>query len=668
MFMIEELDNILKGFVSKQGKPYSIRITVPDVAPISIDKKFIDPNIKYIPDSLVKFNGSKSVFDIKEASFVHENLGTDFLFLETMNKNVISRLISNKGSSSRFLICDSTCYDLFVKYTRILRRCQRTDTNDSLLLYKSPFDFLSILKLSEVVDLFGRQQKPFLFKRFVASSSKPVFMFNYWLVRAAFPYLKMSDLIVMLWDVKDLDLNGIDESSSKEILTLRLLNHFARTISFIEVGSLNKLLDQTHPMYDNVIILKNDRESNSIQINPFARYPDILLLNLASQVANFIERLKVKLCSISYRSEDPYEQTRALAQLLEANFSSRTVKTDVPNARTAKVLIIDRFFNLSSPFLHADRYGPFCEQEKLVDRVNDGISRPIILTLDDLDERLHLVLLTQTLSSIIEYTINMKPSQSDAKQANIPKINKVLSSYQSINRHLDIVRSIYKCLYDGYLLMNRLETSLISLQTESLQEGASVERLQRISVAINSLIENSGNSLRANDIARLLCILVDVLNKFLAKFKKNQDSKSQQAVIDIKRQILYESSIKSKLKLNYSSGENDMKLEDLIKAIHKFDSSISLPNCYINSDSIQEVLKNFNENKLNAESYKSLDIDKSKGDEEILILIFIGTMTPNELALVKSYEANIKQKGAKQIYIFSSSLADPDEFIKALRL
>lgn len=682
--MINEIEKILDNFVASKKPKNPIRITLPDVRPIDVEDMKLDTKVRYSLDPIISdrkaddLEASKKALGLTRLILSHKYLPTDSLFLSIMDDNVLSRLVRNPeylSPSVRLLICDSQCYNLFAKLNRIVFRSGLLAGCHSNFLHKSPFDIAAVLVLSDVVAIFESQDSPWLFKRLDQKTGRTIYSFNYSLVRQTFPYLKMSDLFVFVGEMKQLDLSKFDPAASREDLTIKLLNQFAHSCTLIDLSSMSKLLVQVHPIYNNVVIM--DQPSSAPDRSPrylYDRLSGAHLISMAEQIVTLAEASKLRMTSICYRAADPFGQTKALSQLISTNLESRTL-TPEKGLYGARVLVIDRFHNIANALSHADRFGPYQEQEKPVGR--DG-SRLKTGTTDQLGELIQLVPLTQVLSTIIKYSLRTKPQESSMRPLNEDqsrfggRVNMAMLSQQSIGRHLDAVQSIYESLNDGYLLVLRLESTIketireVKLQPDSAKTQEMIAlRVQRIFEALNQLMESNSKSIRALDLVRVACILLNCIDKSLTNYAKTAHAEAISILSDIRKQLL-SSEFKRHLK-SICSDSDIWKPEELLKAMSSFNSLLMNLGAEKANEQTEEIIADFVSQKLDSMAYPNLRLSKLDNDGEVLIVVFLGSITPQELGLLKSAGEELgNRREFRDMFIVAAGLAKPDDFMRAL--
>lgn len=701
MFMINEIEKILSSFVTSKKSKNPIRITLPDVNRIDVGQMKFESKLRYPSEPLIsgrQTGASKVKLGVPVISrklIENKNLtNLDKVFLEIMDNSMLPRLISDdhQSSSVKILVCDDQSYNLVMKLKRILSKSDASDSKYSNFLHKSPFNMSAILLLTEMLDLFDRQQKPLLFKRYNPNTGKPLYIFNYDLVRQSFPYLKMSDLYILSKEKAQFDVNTIDPSQSNRIqLTVRLLQQFAHSTNWIELNSIDKLLCQIHPNYDNVIVF-NGVTSTTNQFDKTAtgssqllyRMPNSDMLLMVEQFVHFLDKLKLRPTSISFKAGDSHVQSKTVARLIATNLATRQPKPD-EIWTGARVLVLDRLCSIAGPLFHADKYGAFLEQENLFERVRDDVNLPInLVSSNELDDKLQLTLLSQVLSVIIKFTLDIRPhrgvhgqttpTNDDLARYKASHISSALTSSQSVSRHLDIVKYLYECLYDGYLLILRLESSLIALNDDiaKLQSTDTCEtviaRLERILVALNQLTANGSRSIRSMDLIRLACIIVDLINRFFALLKRGKNTKAAESVTQLKRQLVEVDFRKMLKSIRNASDDKSWSTEDLLKTLNSFDALSSGLDNHNTASQIHADIMEFASGDTDPDLYSSTVLNDTSQVNQAIILLFMCSLTAHELSLIKSLETEIKQqKGAEDVYILMRGIAEPCDFVRALR-
>lgn len=693
MFVLDELDRILQNLAidhKKKRDRNRLRITLPDVTRIVFDHRELDKLVVYSFDVVVDARNKSIKTSDRFMESNQNNLSSDSLFESVIGRMILPRLAEipeRHYPSAKLIICDRYSYNLLMKLKRTtVTNSTRDSPNDmSNFIYKPPNNVTAIFLLRDVVDMIDREQEPILVQR-RDPSGKQTLQFNYSLIRRVFLYLKMSDLIIILRDGGKLDLASFDIKANREQQILQYLSYFARFSCLIEMGAISESIGNPHMIYDNVLISQIVPDTNVASgdsLSSTLRLPLVHLASMARKLILVLDKLSLRLSSISYRKNDPNGQTKLMAQIIS---TSLPTKTRIDH-RLGRLIILDRHYDLQQVFLHADRYGPFLEQERQVRFMkNKDDFKPRSGFVDGLEDRLQLEKLTDVLGVILRYTANLKPKDLRPLNGNgainlaQPKqsLANLMTSSQSIKRHLDIVKVAYKCLSDGYLLTLRLESSLeqLTAQLKDLREPMTNEqqdelvgKLQRVAAAFNQLIKISGKIIRPSDIIRVACVLIDTINLFFHKHTGMVDSKVSSALNDIKKPLLSKGYLKQALKveLDEDDGELKVQLNGIWHKLNAFDL-LSREKCGSKSrESIEQILEGFRAGNLDQDFYPTTKLLDVTTNTACIVLVFLGSLTPNELGKIKALEANVKaQTKYFEILVMAYDLREPEDIMKLL--
>lgn len=704
MFLVREIDKILETVVSlsrdKKRSTKKLHISLADAERINVENLQLATKIRYpfglssnvILGEMFKTTG---LDDLNKLIPRNKQKTTDGLFASLMIPLIVSKLTQTQNNYypySKLIICDRTSYDLLLKLQRALFVPDSSKLRN--IFYKAPFDVTAIFLLDDLIDLLDREGEPVYYLKYEPTLKRYSANYNYPFVRKAIPFLKISDLVIILHDKKNIELGNFDMNSSREHQLIQLFGHFARTSELVELKSITKIIGIPHLSFNNVLKIQPLSDSTESDKNIRLGYSRPSLSHLSSMseiLIQLAERLSLNLVSISYRANDTHNQTKVLTEfVIMALNSSKTSRT--VNDLTARVLVVDRFHDLRGPLLHADKYGAFLDQEKQSKTVSESSLQLRFDTIDELDEKLQLDQLTEVLSSILKYSISLRPKESfNSGQSELLSPTRYsqpsLTTSQSICRHLDRVKAVYKCLCEGYLLIVRLESNLESIAQEircskepltNEEQSLLVDRVQRAVSALKQLIKISGKSIGVYDMMRVACILDDVVNLFLHHLKTGDQSSSNKSVKslnEIKSNFLRSKELKKLLKpILEVNEEESVNSSKLIKSLDSFDK-ISLENCQHTSvTSLEQVVDKFCSSELGEDaSYTTISLTKDLnqrnlgGKKEIIILAFLGSLSFNELSRLKYLGKSIKKKHLiSDIIVLVCDILKPEDFLNAL--
>lgn len=698
MFVLNELDRLLQDIGSAgKSKQNNVKISIPDLEPIDVGRLNLPAklNLPYGPpltfDQIAKNRYQNHPLE-KISSLAIDGQRyptTNSIFLNLMNQFVFSKLAKLPERHypwAKLLLCDRFSYDLLLKHERILSLAANDLRN---FLYRAPFVITAIFELDNIVTLFELSGEPLILIRRDPRTGKSIATYNYAPVKKVFPYLRMSDLVVL---IEDRDL-----LSAKLSRIIHFLAHFARSFQLIELGGLNKIIGLPHPIYNNVLVI---RPKLPDWTDYYAHLPLSYLSFMATQLASIADKLKLRLETVTYRAADPQQQTRVFAHFLSTAVDKK--EHDLLDSRVARVLVMDRFHDLRGTLLHADRFEAFLVQEKsqiklLTATSGNHCERPTLGSVDEqLNTKLHLVRLTEVLGVILRHAMHLKPTAQTVKASkqneqalpnrrrpakftlptttNKYSLSAAMSTSQSIRRNLETVKILYKSLNEGYLILLKLESSLEGIISELRQsekpldetrQVALAERLYRLVSACRQLIKASTKTIDMTDITRLSCLVADAINLF------NVHSRSDK-VVDLvdkaKQSLLSEKDLGLE---NGSRFESYSGASNLFKRYQAFDS-LSVSTCGQRSAlSIDEVIEQMLDNRLSEKSYPTSNLVKepkfNKDARTTIVLTFLGALTASELARIKLIEIQLKKQSQLcDILVLSSALVAPDDFLAAL--
>lgn len=692
MNIIDELDKLLSTFVTSSKKA-TARVSLADIKRIDVDSLNLPIKARYRDH-----DGKQPVADVstKLAKLLPAALGvteadldprscqrsvsTDLLLLNVLNQLVLSKLAKSpvREMSAKLLICDQGSYNALIKMNHILASGLVSTRGTTNLIFKHPFNVTAVLLLSDLLNSFDSHREPIVLRRFEPNLGKEAFAFNYPPIRKVLPYLKMCDLIVLLKDkVSDANKTNILQKFTREKLILEYLAHFARTTQLLNLAPLDEYLGLPHPIYNNVLTITQATSSDDILVGqPYSKLAGSQLMYTAERLVQLADRLCLDLRSVSYRSADPYSQTRAFARFVETSFKSKQTSGHI---RGAKVLILDRFHDIQSPLAHADRYGPFLEQEHTNDdkdselAANNRLGQLIVL--DNLDEQLHLQPLTDVLGTIIRHSAVLKTTTKLANEPKTKPLANAMATSQSARRHLDMVKVIYKRLQEGYLLMIRLESSLLSIGDEirrhdslnvELQQSLA-EKFQRSLYAFRNLIDVSGKTIKTMDLIRLACIIGDLINMFEHATKKAQAPGCHVILNEAKKHLSETKEFIKSVKAENKDRQSELKRQ--IKIIDTF-VAFSKSMCpYRSKLSLTQLIEEFlNVSRPNQSEFQKINLGNSPLNLRVApIVVFLGSLSHEELARVKALEATLRDnKSIDNIYILVCNLAKSEEFLLSM--
>lgn len=685
MFLLDELDKILERIATggKKRDIGKIRISLPDVKGVNIERMQLGTKVDFPlePLSHIKNNhGYRSVEDLKfdTSILAQQSPSLNSLFVTLMNTVALTEIknsLDRQYPSAKLVVCDRSSYNLMIKLRRILTLVKSQNSKSfKNFIYKPPFNVTAIFLLSDLIDLFDRLREPIVIIRQDKSVGK-IANYNYSLIRQTFPFIKMTDLIFLIQNKENLKIGNFDPNGSREEQITQFLAHFARTTRLIELAPVYKMLGDLHLFYDNVSISpSNAFDADQSDTNQLYTKLSLKQLSYLSQhLVHLTKKLRLHLQSISVRNGDPYEQNKVFSQLLIASLPKQEEYSE--DDSLARVIILDRYYDLQETLMHADRYGAFLEQERHDSVLGDQMIKLRMDTVDELDEQLQLNQLTDVLGSILKYSISLKPKKVSNLKRNKLKdthLSSALTTTQSIRRHLDIVRQIYKYLNEGYLIILKLEANLgsVSKSLRTLKEPLSAaeqdqlaHRLQRVFSALKQLIKISGKSIRVVEIVRVSCILVDVINMFmLIHNKRGLYEGSSRVINDIRLSLLDTRNMKKLLKDKIDSEVG------LVEKVRDFDKTSREMCSYKSTLTLEEIIQKFYSQQLDNDAYSTTILsNKPMIGRTSIILVFLGALTHNELSKIKVLETSLKSnKKSSDIFVLTSGLSSPKNFIHSL--
>lgn len=721
--VLDELDKLLERVGLKRKQRQVVKVTLDDIKRIDVDKLDLEKRVQYpaaqihqemlnqIETSLPYLTDSAD-----DGTRGRRRLTTNSLFISLMQSLLLSRLVQlpeRDFASARLMICDRESHEAIMKLQRIasLKSDDRRETNRSFI-YKRPFNLTAILLLQDIVDQFDRVRRPIVKLRRNASGQL-VGTYDYSIIKQIFPYLKMTDLIIVLNDISDLRARVFDPNGDRATQILQFLIHFARTSHLVEMQSITRQIGRQHKLYDNVAILWPQptaaiatNTSNFVMDNIHLRPPRAHLSFLAHRLIVMSQRLNLSLQSISYRSGDPSGLARVFSQIVASDLRPITNSNQWDTGLVpARVLVLDRFFDLQGLVSHSNRYGAFVEQEVQqwygVESVATVGSRSDF-AFDELDERLQAEELTGVLGAILRSTVSLRPQVKPTTTGSLkpfdgaqlsPSSSATMSASQSIRRHLDRVRLIYRRLNEGYLLMLNLEASLESIMNqlrtleaplERSEQEQLVARLRRIEEAFKQLVRLSGQSIKPLDLIRVACILIDVINVFIyihsravAGQQAPSGSGACSTALNVMRtsllsgkelQSLLGSRGKSSGVNNSAKGLNsDGSQKSICKLLSKLSAFDTLSRACVSQRAtlkLEQIIEKFHYNQLDGESYPSLSLSAASElaagrQTKVIVLVILGSLSCDELSRLKVLESELRQVQQLQVASPTSGSTGP---------
>lgn len=702
MFLVKEVDRLLETLANntsdKRKKNAVMRISLPEIEGIELKRLNFAGNVRFPLEPNPSLNYqilnksyryAKLLNLDKRISKDRSYLTSNVLFFNLMKTLVLFRLAqiqANQYPSAKLIICDRIAYNYLMKLQRITSAASSFSSNSDdhqgfeiglkNFIYKPPSNVTAVFLLSDIVDLFDREREPIVVVKTNKTDKKQEAHFNYPLIRRKFPFLKLSDLVVIVHDKSDLQIGGFSLESGREVQIIQILSQFARSSTFIELKFLSRLIGHPHQFYDNVMFIPPQTNSQNTQKNYYTSLPLLHLSSMVERIVYTLRSMNLIMQSICYRLNDPSGQAKAFAQLVATSVSSSS-QVPLADSNYTRVLVLDRFSDLLGTLLHPLTYGAFLEQELHAGEL-DGVGLKLrVDTMSELDEDLQLEKLTDVLNSILKHTLSTTSKESDILKRKIQKSSMksnvtreslltASATSQSVRRHLDIIKVVYKSLSEGYLLILKIESILDKIcdRVRDLKEIPSTdeqrqqaEALQRVVSAFKQLTEmtKTRSSFRSGDLARLACAILEVANIFLIaqnRMKENVDSKATKIVHDIRSFVLRSKSVPKSV-------------------IESFDTT-SKATCSSRSPlSFKKTVEDFYKNKLDADSFPTLRLMKMEAvvPTSILVIVFLGYLTPYELSIMKIFEASLtakRQRTPDSILIMACGLGRPHDFLKLI--
>jgi hypothetical protein len=743
MFVLNELERLLHSASNDQQIDHS-KTKLHDIGRVDVNSLKLFDHVKLQDVDINKeLSDYRDPIDLKPYISNSNYLTLDILFASLMKSLVLSKLAQmpeRPYPAARLMICDHESYKLLLKFHYVLRKICSNQNSHRFFLNRPPFNVSAVMLLSDILALLDRTGRPF------ARIHQQYVSYDYSVIKQIFPYLKITDLVIVLGQIGDLRLQRFSLNASKTQQAIQFLTHFARSTQLIELLPIKTKLGEQHILFDNVSIIETPnftelsipvpppRDQPARQANANEHFePTLLQINfIAHRLQQLIDHLGWQLESVTFRMDDPSGFSKIFSQILHSMYksdpgastsrsSSRKNLSIVP----VRVLVLDRFFDIQNLLKHTDYYGPFLDQESLFS-VGDGLAGLRLNKTDRLDSLMYCVRLDDTLKTILGYSMeNMSSYKRRAENAatgsqRSPLIGQANQSSagttQAIRRHLDIIKSVYESMKEGYLLLLKLEASLrkilddvfcMDLETiETGQHDDIVERVGRVSSVLEQMATLESKSLTAIDKFRVALILIDTINVIL--FIIPPDSQASRMLSEIKMNIMARKEFNGTIELAFD--ERDMsktkqqhhqqqQQNDGIKAgqkrtvnlsdtFERFDA-ISLKNCgYRSTFSLERIIEQFYERKLEPKWFPTLrrrsamhGLVKNVSRNKIIVLV-LGSITHDELTRMKLLETELmtRRGSAKSqakspipdhisadIVIMSSGIIRPDELLRSLQ-
>lgn len=734
MFVLHELENILNSFVSNRVNNRS-KITLADIDRVDVEAFNIESKIRLEPVDIsqtLAATDPRNHRHLNDISWINDNTqlnpSTDLLFAKSIKSLVLDRLVgmpTRAYPSARLLICDSKSHRLLEKFQHL---AGNNSGQQQFLLNRQPYNVTATLLLDDLVDIFDRLGRP-LIKTKRDSAGNQVINYDYTIVKQVFPFLRLSDLAIVLEEIGELRLKTYTLDGKRSHQVLQMLTHFARSNQLIELQSIGKSLGQLHPIYNNVCILKSHLVSVDAAPAPAAspaQTPDVInfsrrfiannhltpqlahLSPIAQRVLQLVSQLGWSLESVTFRVGDPTGFSKIFAHILDSTLkyerNNKPEQVSNTNCSTARLLVLDRYFDMQGLLRHADTYGSFLTQEQR------AMTRTSVILEDELARELRFEKLTNVLGAILKLTSGNNKLDKNK--------NRTISSNQSIRAHLDQISEIYKTLQSGYLLLLKLEAFLESMldkmrnsitsnnnnNNNKLDRRDQLEfsqRFKRIAEAFKQLISLPASSpLQVSDALRFACLLIDAISVHLYL---NPDSPELKSLVDLKSEFVYGEQFRLTLKQIADTRGNDLEKlappgdDDVLRNDSSYSSyvtssrlgdsldvfdAISSERCATRSSlKLEEIMEHFYKRQLDSTSYPSIKFhpqqragasnrlittnnnSATKSNKKIVILM-LGSLTHDELNRMKSLEARLTR--AHDILTLVCDLIRPDEFIRSL--
>lgn len=704
----------------KQPNLHRARVPAKEIGRIDVNKILTFERIRFQEIDITReLSDRHDPFDLKSCISNRKYVTLDTQFARLMKQLVLDRLAQIPERSypaARLMICDHEAYRNLLKLQYVVRRIHPDQALHRFLLQKPPFKMTAIVLLKDIVNLVQKVGRPLALIK-----DNQTVNYDYSIIKQIFPYLRITDLIVVLGEIGSLRLGTFTMNASKDHQIIQFLTHFARSTHLVELLPIKNKIGGQHQLFSNVSIL---RVPNFTEMAPHETTgqtqratsanahlePTLLQLSfIAHRLYELINQLEWHLDTITFRVGDPNGFSKIFAQIvhsIEKTESSGSVSGSATTKRDqtlvpVRVLVLDRFFDFQGLLSHTDRYGPYLEQENSPSN-NDGLCNLRLDEADHLDELLQCTSLTDALRTILEYgtkdiaDVHKNSPQYRAEPQNATRSNQSFKTH-SIRRHLDIVKSVYKSLSEGYLLVLKMESSLAQIMklihkleldvTNEVQMHDIVERIRRVATVLDQLLMLPDKSLTAMDMIRVALMLIDLINIILYLYPRSSASFEQLA--QIKLSLMARSEFSGTLELEEDQRDINFKHKyknepakhrpiNIRDKFEKFDS-LSRANCgHTATASLEEIIEQFYLRKLDLGSYPRLKrpstpptLAKNVSRNKIIVLV-LGSITYDELTRIKSLEATLMQRRRAQdratsdIVIMCSDIIRPDEFITSL--
>lgn len=748
MFVLNELENILQR-VSSDHKRHRAReparITLPQLERVDVNQLRLASKVRMQPLDIDKelldlHNRQREDDDLAQASRGRD-LSTDMLFTSLMRTIILDnlrRLPMRAFPSARLMICDQESYQLLMKFQFLAQNktppvsSGRAERPTNCLIYRQPYDVAAVLQLEEIVEQFSRLDRPFV--KFVkeAGSSKKTAQFDYSVVKQLIPFLKISDLVIVLHQIGDLRLRMFTVDGRRDHQILQSLTHYARSAMLLELRAIDKAIGQHHLVFDNVttflphnnqLFLDSMRtlekqaaelDNTNTKFNYHLVPPLSHLTLIAYRLVRLVQKLEWTLESITFRLGDPNGFTKLFSRIFQSILKCDSNQTSwrpkgesdgSPPIVPVRVLVLDRYFDFQGLLRHSDHYGSFVEQE-LQSSCSDMASTKQLTEIDKLDELLYPEKIEDVLSALLRLNVGSLGASSRAKSLESPG-----SDSQATQKHLMIIKQLYKTMNDGYLLMRKLESSIesmlnmLSCLKAPLGEHEQIElieRIKRLYMAFRKLVSSKSGAIKVSDSIRFACMLIDLINVCIY-LQPSERMRAQ--LLDLKISIVLGKELMAELIALIEARGNDLLTDErrdekgvivaLTERLDEFDR-VSSKNCPHRSLlSLEDIIEQFYKRQLDPKIYPTQKLArvsktptgliKDQSRNKIIVLT-LGSMSYDELHRIKRLESRLakaeKQAPArkspragkqpapgsptKDLLLITCGFIRPDEFVYSL--
>lgn len=677
MFTLTEIDKLLENMVTvgrrKKGR---LRVNLPDIERIDVSglDLRIDGTLRLTSSHYETSRVSRTkMLKIELAPRALRKLSTDIAFAIQVNKMLYPILEVTPERSypaTKLLICDDFSLGVLRKFQKVIcsKSLVRESTEFRNFLYRSPYNVTALLSIKNLSDLLDRTSAPKLVDRLDRSTGKITKQLNYPLIQRDFPYLKLTDSTIILLNRKVFEKTDRNPATNEPRLTIQFLQQFSRSAKVVELAESMNQFGKVHPIYDNVLTFAPGVERASLKLNL-----DILT-NFADQFVRLMTNLRLRVEKLNYRSADQVSSCKLFSQLVASSLDTPVERQRRKDYQSARVIVVDRFVDLQGFLLHSDLYGPYMEQERNEPDDNQQSEFGANLNpMDELDDLLQLCPLNKALSTVMKYATGLKPTGQADERKTVPPVMMIMSSSQSILRHLTIIKDLYKTLDQGYLLLLRIELSLITITDylRNLSESPPLAkqdelafRIQRVYRALKQL---TGGRMGATNTGlmssvRIACLIVDAINIFLylTSSKDSHSAKAETLLTFIRQAILERFK-----KVAGSNRDGNKSYTQLREMLIKFDK-ISRDTCYSRSSlKLEAIVESYISNNLSEQFYSHVRIGEARelDGEGPVILVFLGPLTPYELSKIKTLESKL---GTCEILILCADIWCPSMFLRSV--